>query len=266
MLVYGPAGSGKTRFGGTLNLDERTAPVLFLNAVGNPVSLRDYDPQPYVVDVESLRDVSYIFNFLRTQRPDHPFRQQLNIPEDVVFKSVVLDTLTEMHRMITCEVAGMPYEFYTRDLSSETPVDFSESPKLEYSHWQQVLTRTLNVVSLFLRLPMHVVLIAQENRLTDEEGKEIGFEPLFQGQSRRYVPTWAEIVAHIQRRSSMVETPGGTMRRRTISVMRFSASDKYYAKNQVSIALGKEMEQPTVTKILDLIEGKTTESSDQDSE
>jgi hypothetical protein len=254
MLVYGNTGVGKTRFVGTFDDDPRTERVLILNSAGNPTSLRGAARPPYVFDVTSLRDIAEVIDFLRDQSPERPFRKKYNIPADVVFRTVAVDTLTELQRMIVCEVGGVPY-----DLTSANVLDVDVSPQLQIQGWGQVLGRTLNAVSLLVQLPMHVIFTAQERAVVnDQTGVVTSYGPILQGAAIVYVPALVNLVVRIVRRvvldGGKVVSQEDPAQRKIASVMYFEGAGQCVAKNQLDPRLGVSMIDPTAKKILDTIE------------
>jgi hypothetical protein len=255
MLVYGLGGSGKTGFAGTWDTDRRTARCFYINAAGNPVRLRHQTPAPYVFDVETLNDLGGCWDFLRDQRPDNKFREKYSIPPDVVFQSVVIDTITEIQRIIIAELAGRPY--IASCVPMRTRVDMNDAHVTNPGEWGVILQRTINVVNLFYQLPMHVLLTSQERGDFDDAGKLVRYSPALQGQSSEQVPSYAEIVGRMVRRARRpddnalvaVESTSGD----SVGVLQLAQAGKTSAKNQVDVRIPKEVADPTITKILDII-------------
>jgi len=69
ILVYGNAGTGKTRLTGSAALYEPTAPAFMLTIGGNPVSLLDYPTKPVVVAIEQMSDFNDIYDWFYLGQP-----------------------------------------------------------------------------------------------------------------------------------------------------------------------------------------------------
>jgi len=256
-MVYGQGGTGKTRFLGSFNRDPRTAPILILNCGGNPISILDDKPEPFVVRIETGQDLDDFWLYLKAGQPkDHPIRRTVGIPDGLVFKSVGIDHLSEVQRRLNAGFAGV---------SMEAVLPTSDW-KLSLPQWGQSLTVMMNIVSLYYTLPVHCVINLQENQETDKANiTTIG--PFLQGKAVGQAPSLAEIVGRMVRRAigptgptSDVEDPTG---RKIVSVLYWETTGRFAAKNQVSQNLGKEMIEPTATKLFDLITGPLTNNQSE---
>lgn len=81
VLVFGSAGSGKTRFLGSANDDERSSPMLFLDYEGGTMSL--VGSKVDIVRINGWDDYSEVYQFL-TQSAHK-------------YKSVAMDSISEVH-------------------------------------------------------------------------------------------------------------------------------------------------------------------------
>jgi hypothetical protein len=151
-LIYGQGGTGKTRFVGTLDQDERTAPVLVVNAAGNPITILSNSPPPVVATLEALKDLDVIYAFLKSGQPKkHKFREAMELPPEVVFKSLAIDTLTEVQVMKNEELSKAAGGAVTR---AGNPLQIQE--------WGESLRFMVHVTRLLYDLDLHVILTAQE--------------------------------------------------------------------------------------------------------
>jgi len=94
MLIYGDPGTGKTRFVGTAAMDPRTAPVLYLNMGGNPVSMRSYEKKPDMIEIESMADFNPIYKWLKAGQPAGD-KLVTDMGLHPPYKTVVMDQLTD---------------------------------------------------------------------------------------------------------------------------------------------------------------------------
>lgn len=85
VLLFGPGGAGKTRFLGTANNDERTAPILVLDYEAGTSSLVGHEPSVDVWRIKSWQDFNEAYAFLA--KGGHKY------------KSIGLDSISETHVM-----------------------------------------------------------------------------------------------------------------------------------------------------------------------
>lgn len=245
-LFYGDPGSTKTRTTGSAALDERLSPVLYLNASGNPISIRDYEKQPDIVDMEKLPDFNAPYDWLvGGQKPDHVFPKTMGL-ERAPYKTVIIDQLTDVQRMAFRVVLGA---------QSVGPGDFPV--KREWAHYNKVLYQMTNFAKLYFSLPMHVIMTALETAKTNEETGSVKYMPSLEGTSIHEVPGYALLVGRL--------VPAQTMRpalykavvkanddvEPDYSVVFFKPSSRFLAKNQYGNELGDFLVDPSMTDIID---------------
>lgn len=248
MMVYGVPGAGKTTFASTADDDPRTARAFIIDAGGNTVSIRKNNPAPVVAVLESMADLDKIFNFLLRQKPDDPMRTALGIDSDVRFNTVVIDTLTEIQRIAIHEERGTAYPTQSM-FDRGAPLSVLSIPGMRIQDWGQILQKMTAIASMFYQLPMHVIITCQE-RLDieqDLDGRIVSStaRPFLQGSSADTVPAWATLIGRIVRRPAPGSAP--------IPWMVFTSTTKWYGKNQISMTLPPEIQNPTVSSILDAV-------------
>jgi hypothetical protein len=247
MLLYGVAGSTKTRTAATACLDERTAPVLWLDQGGNPVSIRGFAKLPDIIRVSKLADFNPIYAWLAAgQPPKDPIVEALGLQTDKPYKTVVVDGLTGVQRMSFAVVLGS---------TNQGPSDIP--PAMEFSHHGKVLGQMQNFgYSFFYKLPMHVIMTALEQEKQDDKVGGFRYGPLIWGQSAGELPGQAQAVArmlHIERVDNKVKQALREVPEKVDSVAVFTPGPNYVAKDQYG-GLPAMMYNPSVTKILDCIE------------
>lgn len=243
VLLYGIPGSTKTRTAATAALDPRTAPALMLNAAGNPISIRDYDPPPDVVDIEQLRDVNAPYDWIVKGQPEnHPFAKQFDLTPP--YKSLIVDQLTDVQRMSFALVTG-----------NTTLAPGNHPQRAGFKEFGSVLGQMVNFAKLYFSLPIHVIMTCLEQAKTNEATGAITYSPLLWGQSNIEVPGYAYVVARLMHRSllkkqalKMMEDADAS----TTSVAFFVPSGTFLAKDQYG-ALGQWMVDPSIPKMVDLI-------------
>lgn len=250
-LFYGIPGSTKTRTVGTACLDPRSAPVLWLDAAGNPISIREYDPGPDIIKIEELKDLNDPYVWIKQGQPkDHPFCKQFNL--NPPYKTLVVDQITDVQRI--------SYELVTGNTTGG-PGDLLKPHQIQ--HFLGILNQMIRFVKLYYDLPIHVIMTALEKNERDDMTGMVRSAPLLWGQSDTEVPGYAYLVGRLVHRAvvssgllKVLEDSADEQAQEIASVAFFLPSGKYVAKDQYG-ALGSYMANPTITKMLDKIWPKT---------
>lgn len=242
-MPYGTAGSGKTHFCGTFELDERTAPVLHIDCGGNPETLNNLGKTGTVMQLEKLADLNYIYDWLFKRQPDkHPMVSEYGATPG--YKTISIDTGSDLQR----------HNFKTVMKEESLHIaDTRRSP--EFGDWRAVLATMTEIAYGFYKLPMHVIITAWEKTETDNATGATRFRPFFTGQSIDTVPAYALNVARMinparaeGRIAQMLKDKPDAK-----SVMIFQPSKSYDAKDQNGFNI-PAMINPTATKLLDLLD------------
>lgn len=250
-MFYGKPGSTKTRTVGTATLDARTYPVLWLNAAGNPESIRDYSQVPDIINIEELKDINTPYNWIMQGQKTCKFTEEFGLLNDGPYKSIVVDQVTDIQRLSFDTVMKQP------DLG---PGDIGKHS--DRRDFYGVLGQMVRFAKLYFDLPMHVFMTCLEKQTVNEVTGAVSYSPLLWGQSDTEVPGYALIVSRLVHRAAtkkallkVIEDSTGD---ETIhSVALFKPSGQYLAKDQLSNGrLGDFMQDPTVTKMMDAIYGK----------
>lgn len=247
-LFYGKPGSHKTRTAGTACLDDRTYPTLWLDMSGNPMSIRDYERLPDIIEVERLGDINDPYNWIMNgQKPDAKFAKAFDLSPP--YKAIVLDQITDLQRISFATVMGQP---------NLGPGDIGKHAQRR--DFYGVLGQMTRFARLYYSLPMHVIMTALEKTTTDEVTGAVTMSPLLWGQSDTEVPGYAYVVARMVHRAKMkgpvlkaIEDSAGEEALHAVAL--FMPSGKYDAKDQYG-ALGNYMIDPSIPKMLDLIYGE----------
>lgn len=240
MILYGYAGSTKTRTASTAAWDERTAPALILNAGGNPEGIVDYEVRPDIIEMELLEDFNDPYDWIvRGQPESHPLARRFELKPP--YKTLIIDHGSQVQRMYFNKV--MP--------TSGGPAIVVA--KREWEHYNKVLYSMIRFSQLYFSLDMHVIMVMQEREGDPESGRPIG--PYLEGQAQVEVCAAALIIArmmHVSRadpaiRKALIDVGGQ-------SIAIFKQGQSYTAKDQMSGGrLGDYMVDPSIPKILDLI-------------
>lgn len=234
MLIYAPAGHGKTYFLGTGVNDERVSPMLLLDFEAGVESIRSKvreipvdkigAPIPGKIDVVRIKrweDLETVYKMLL---------------DGVVekYKSIALDSLSEMNYLnlsTIVENAMMVNARHMQDVAEMT--DYLRSA---------FMMRKL--IRGFRDLPVHSFFTAGVQEVTDPITKAPSVVPALNGKMALEVPGLVTIVGYLgldgERRILLTQPTS-----------RFIAKDRTEGGK-----LGAYVENPTIPKIFDLIYGK----------
>lgn len=244
ILLYGQAGSTKTRTAGTAALDDRLAPVLMLEQGGNPLSLRKYPKRPDIIHIDKLEEYNPFYAWLSSGQPkDDPVVKLFDLHPP--YRTLVIDSITEVQRYSFGTVTGN-----VRAGPGTIPA------QVERQHFNKVLGQMTTFARLFFELPMHVILTSLEREDKDETTGLISYKPLIWGQSAGEVAGYAYLVARLVHRAKLqgkdLRLVEDGITDETVSVALFTPTGKYVAKDQYG-CMGPYMADPTIPKMLDLL-------------
>lgn len=248
LMLYGLGGTGKTHLAASFADDPRSAPVLLINSGGNPEMVLVGESPPLVVDLDSYRDLDVIYDFLAGGQPaNHNLRTTLGWPNNLVFKTVVIDTLSDLQQQVVVSAANPRY----------TSGKFSALQKPDIQSWQKIGTWTVNMARDFLRLPLNIILVLQQKTKIDIERGASEIRPALDGQSAEIVPAWVHLMGQMEQ----VRDSNGDL---VPKVWWESTTGHSWTKNQLAPrqtvggkqldGLGRGMQGPTASRILDAVE------------
>lgn len=246
-MIYGQPGTGKTRLSATAALDDRLAPALMLEAFGNPISLGDYKKIPDIITLEGMEDFNPVFEWLSEgQDPNHEYCKEMELSPP--YQTLIVDGLTEVQR------------FVMRIIRGEEKLDPGSLVKtMDWPAFNRLLGTMLNWAVHFVGLDMNVILTSLEKSASEKDKTK----PLLWGQSGNEMCGY---VYQVVRLTTQLAAPKGYMRdendpvtKETNNVAMFRETPTYYAKDQYGI-VEEHLTDPTLTKILDLIERSSQKS------
>lgn len=261
LMLYGKAGSGKTTLTAGASLDARTAPVLHIDAGGNPISVVRTGAQPKIVRMTELADLNYIFDWLFKKQPeDHVMVKTAGCVPG--YKTVVIDGLTRIQFM-SFKVAMGNTEALPGDMPS----------KPEWTDYNRVLLNMTNAFVKFYDLKMHVIVTALEDaekqfydpdkiKLTSKELDDSDYYyqamPAIDGKSLTRVTGMAETVIrmapkHKVEPSLIKRIEKSSERPIKYCVAQFQETRSAYAKDQHGFGISY-LGDPTITQMMDLLE------------
>lgn len=246
LMFVGRPGSTKTRTAYSAVMDERTAPVLGLDCGGQPRSIAEYQPQPDIIGIEKVADLSRIYKWLvEGQKPSDSLVRELQLSPP--YKTLIIDGLSEIQRLIVLEASGN---------ASAGPGD-RVSP-VEIRHYGDILARTLTIAERFYRLQLHVISTVLEQERQEGENGPVTYRPQVVGQARDQLASYPEVVGRLMHVDKLSTTVKGQLGKALTSdasaVCFFRPSPRHEAKDQTG-KLGDFIVDPTLTKIMDLLGG-----------
>ena len=248
LLIYGKPGAGKTTLAGTAGLDERSAPVLWLDAGGNPISLAKLrSARIDVLRIAAVSDLAAVYNWLaQGQQQREIFAQENRLTSG--YKTIVLDGITHTQRLSMDSITN-----------SEMLAPGQTPPKPDWAHYRSVLAQMILIGSKFYTLPLHMIMTALDHpdmRQLDPTDPKTAFtynEPMLSGQSVAELPGWALSVGRIALAASYPDRIVKDLKAEAHRpIIQFVPTRYVDAKDQHG--LGNYIANPTIRQFLDTIE------------
>lgn len=160
-----------------------------LLVAAEPGILSILDTQQDVTEVKSLKDVKEVYTFLKKDNP---------------YQTVTLDSISEIAQVVLSE-----YKALERD------------PRQAF---MKMAEEIISIIRAFRDLPMNVIFIAKQDRITDELSGRTMYGPLFPGQMlKKEVPYQLDIVMAMR----FVRKDGVTHRKlQTEADIQYTAKDR----------------------------------------
>lgn len=253
-LFYGPPGSGKTTLLGSGLSDSRFTPVLWLNCGGNPESIRKHPDvsNATFIEIEDLKDLDAIYEWVSLgQKMDAPFvktclKNGIDLAVfGVPYKSIVLDQITQLQRMLCASIAG----WISKKIGDKLP-------PMQIQHWGEALNILVWASNLYFSLPLHVWFTAQERLEKDGANDSLlEYGPQLWGQGRVEVPSYALLVGRVVRRERMgaMVKKDNKIEPDVYGAVYFQYIERSQCKDQYT-GFPAVMVDPNMTKILDIID------------
>lgn len=249
LLVYGEPGTGKTWFGASAALDKVTAPVLYLEYRAQITSVMSNPEYKLAIEAGNLiilrlqkyKELDKIYHWLKNGRGSYPsldkVMKKFLWPSDLMPKTIVIDSVTELQRTEVMRRAGNKEKFL---VDIETPL---------IQHWGQLLNQFTTLAHFYYNLPYNMIFMGLEdvqwtNAIVGQAAVPTGYRIALQGSAQRQFPGYALTVMRMERAAK-----GAT----------------YFNKGVTSSSIAKTKEQsgyipkvvpnPTIPKLVKYLKG-----------
>jgi len=264
-LFYGDSGSGKTTLIGSAMNCTQTSPLLVLNFRGQPASLRWYDPQPLVFDIEELGDLDLFYEWIAQGQP-RPATVPDREPWPTIFgyldklgvdsfKSLAIDGLTHVQRRSFQEITGKDDKWSFGDIAV----------KYDFDTWNKTLEHMSRISDEFFKLPIHMFMSAL---VRHSEMPALGTEnlhPLIKGQAAYEVPSHALLLGRLVNITSLTyqqvveakkyaDNEGGQPNN-IFNVLVLRGGTNFVAKWQGVLDPPEYLPNPTISKLYKILQG-----------
>ena len=155
-LIYGASGAGKTVFTGTVEK------ALYASAEGGLLSIAEKNPS--FVEIKSLKDLAELYTFLSDEEHE--------------YETVVIDSITEINEIVKMEI------------------EKRTGRVMQIQDWGELGKKILGLLRKFRDLPMHVIFVAQEQYINDED-KIKKIVPSLNGKVATGVAYFMDIVGYV---------------------------------------------------------------------
>lgn len=178
MLVFGPAGNGKTTLAYSAQNDDRMWPIVGLNFAGNPQSVNVNTDRVQILEVDTPQDVKTVIDALEGKS-----KTTFKWPAAEV-KTVIVDTVTQANRLALTSLQGLDIKDVAK-LSSEAQKGMLQQYG-QVLNWLMLVTHWLSQ-----KATQHSIVTCQE-KLDDYSPTKL---PNLTGQAVGEVTGYYNIVA-----------------------------------------------------------------------
>ena len=248
--LYGEAGVGKTTLASTAQDVPGMQNVIYIDAEGGSMSLRfrnDID----VIRITAFNQLARIHEWLRLhcQARDEGNLERLRklealatgvTPEQPkIYKTVVLDSLTEIQKYCMYQLLGIEVGKQPLDVEPEKP---------QWDEWNTSHEMVRLLVRSFRDLPMHVIVVIQEALIQDQT-RRLHRRPNLPGKLANEILGFMDAVGYLVA-ASPGEDEGGdpsTLLRR----LYLRPGKTFQAKNRFVVFKEGYIDNPTMAKVVE---------------
>jgi hypothetical protein len=243
LLVYGAPGVGKTTFAGSAQNVDDMRDVLFVDAESGSMSLagqKDID----FVHVNSYQQVAKVYEFLKLhcglrKKKDYDklarLHEQFGLSVDKEYNTVVIDSLTEVQKLVMYLIKGMEIG----NVKLDAMPDYTQ-----IQEWGMGLEMLRTLIRSFRDLPMNVIFVAAEQFSEIQTGQIVRM-PYFTGKLQFEVQGFLDVVGYMASRTEITEEGNAIEYRRLYLI----SGKTWQAKNRFASEGLSYIDDPTMQKL-----------------
>lgn len=253
MMLYGDLGTGKTVFAASAQDEKSMQDVLFISAEAGDMSISERDDID-IIRINSYSQFADIYEFVRLfcKARDagdkdkmlklsnylRPEEDQLTKKDLKVYKTIVIDSLTEVQKYVMYRLLGTNIGEARLDIPPDQP---------EFKEWGQGAEMIRLLIRSFRDLPMNVIIVCGENRQMDQM-QQIHRIPSLPGKLSNEIGYFLDVVGYMAARPG----EGGDLERRLYLQpgKTFTAKCRIRALDGVSF-----IDEPTMSKLVSATKG-----------
>lgn len=231
--IFSPPGNGKTYLLGTAQDDERTAPMLLLDFEGGHETLAGLDID--IVEIREWDDYNEVYEILESG--EHWKLDGSSLKEGETYKSLGIDSASETHVWALLQ------------LIAEKGDSRKEPDLIQMDDYNVAATQMRRLLRSFRDLPMHVFITAHAKE-DEERGVGKVRVPKMAGQMADDLVGLVSICGYL----AMTEDEEGNDQR--LLLLQNYPGFRVKVRAPWASQVPDEIEDPTVTKLLDACEFK----------
>jgi hypothetical protein len=241
IMVYGPAGKGKTVFAGSICRVPGFERTLVLDVEGSAVALHKFYPE---VDVKQIRSAAEFSKIVEALLNGKLVERESGLP----YQAVIIDTFDKAFERQLDVFAVSPERLNEKGVENT------------YFKWAAIKSWTGKVADYLHYADFLTIFILHDDVDTDEKTNKTVTGVLLQGKSQQSFPSVSDINAYFNMKDVKIGDETKHMR-----VAEFRPSDKFVSKQRFADDLNIGMAEPSMEKVFKIIEPKRFETGAADS-
>ena len=248
LLIYSPPGHGKTSMLGTVIGDPRLSPMLLIDFEAGVQSIRSKCRQVKLDQLGKVKpDLNKVDVVKVTTWDDFDLVHNFLAKGEHGYKTVGLDSVSEMNYMNLQEA-----------IEDGKLKDSRHDPDVaEQRDYLRSATQMRRLIRCFRDLDLHTIFTCGSQEAQDPNTKLMQIRPALTGKLALEVPGLVDVVGYLAVSESEDKDGNAVVSR----ILLTQPTGKYMAKDRSEGGrLSPYLENPTLPKILDIIEGPKDES------
>lgn len=218
VLIHGHPNDGKTTILSTALEDERMTPALYIHCAGNP----EVANFTHIVTIKTVEDVQEVFSYFnQDQPPKHSLVKKLG--EHVVFKSLLVDNLTMMQKLVMNQI--LTFQNQEKKISMSQEPNLASLRTMSQQGYGITANQTVMQAHLLYQLAddkdIHVIMTGWREDRSDFNDRAC---IMLDGKSKAQVPGLASFIIATFDGSSL----GSPLREKAEAYLKLSTIDNLY--------------------------------------